>query len=420
MTFEEGPVTIRRTLSAFALIFALAIVAAGCGDDDKESSASSGGGASTEKSADTSPILIGMPIAKTGGFSTYDLGVQQGVKAAVAKINADGGLLGGRKLEVKDFDTASKLDNSGPGAKQLLSQGAKFIIGTSDYDFGGPASREASRQGVFTMGLAGDTKFGFHGIGPTAFNIFPGSPVTGATTAEFAYKKGWRKAYTLTDTINSYPATVTKWFTDRFNQQDGAKVIGKDLFLNSDASVATQIARIKAARPDVLLLSSFPPGGASALKQIRAAGIDIPVIGDIGFDGRYWYGSVPKLSNFFGPRPVSQFGDSDNPDVNAFFATLKEQTGKDSLLGSYPAAGYSMVQVFAKAVTDAGTTDGEKVADAVRKLKDFPTLFGKLDYSWKPDCNLPAPLPTPYYEVTKGKEKIVDTITPESVPAYAC
>jgi branched-chain amino acid transport system substrate-binding protein len=393
-------------------------LAAGCGSDDKSSG--DGAASTTTTKADTSPILIGMPIAKTGGFSTYDLGVQQGVKAAVAKINAAGGLLGGRKLQVKDFDTASKLDNSGPGAKQLLSQGAKFIIGTSDYDFGGPAAREASTQGVFSMGFAGDTKFGFHGIGPTAFNIFSGSPVTGAANAEFAYKKGWRKAYTLNDTINSYPATVTKWFTERFNELDGAKVIGKDLFLNSDASVATQIARIKAAKPDVILLSSFPPGGASALKQIRAAGIDTPVMGDIGFDGRYWYGTVPKLSNFFAPRLVSQFGDSDNEDVNSFFATLKAQTGKDSVLGSYPAAGYAMVQVFAKGVEDAKSTDGKAVAAAVSKLKDFPTLFGPLDYSWKADCNLPKAGAIPYYEITNGKDKPVDTITPESVPAYAC
>jgi branched-chain amino acid transport system substrate-binding protein len=410
-------VSIRRLAGVVALVLAAAGLSAGCGSDD--SGSGSTGTTAAKSSADSSPILVGMSIAKTGNFSTYDLGVQEGVKLAIEDINAKGGLLG-RKLAMKDFDTASKLDNSGPGAKQLLDQGAKFIIGTSDYDFGGPASREANTKGVFTMGFAGDTKFGFHGIGPLAFNIFSGATVEGASTAEFAYKKGWRKAYTLTDTINSYPATVTKWFTDDFNSLDGAKVVGKDLFLNSDASVATQIARIKAAKPDVLLLSSFPPGGATALKQLRAAGIDIPVLGSIGFDGRYWYGTVPKLSNFYGPRLISQFGDDPNPDVNSFFERYKTDTGKDSLLGSYPAAGYSMMQVFAKGVTDSKSLDGKDIAASVSKLKDFPTLFGTLDYSWKPDCNLPKTSAVPYYQITNGKDSPSDTITAEHVPPYAC
>lgn len=412
---------IRRLLGIGALLLAVAIFTAGCGDSDSSdtgTSAATSASTATE-AASSDPIVIGMSIAKTGGFSTYDLGVQQGVQTAVDKINAEGGLLG-RQIEVKDFDTASKLDNSGPGAKQLLDDGAQFIIGTSDYDFGGPAAREASQQGVFTMGFAGDTKYGYHGIGPLAFNMFSASPVTGATTAEFAYQKGWRKAYTLTDTINSYPATVTKWFTDRFNELEGAKVVGKDLFLNSDASIATQIARIKAAKPDVLLLSSFPPGGATALKQIRAAGIDIPVVADVGFDGRYWYKTVPNLSNFYGPRLVSQFGDDANPDVNEFFKTLKEKTGEESLLGSYPAAGYSMVQVWAEGVKEAKSTEGPKVAAAVSKLKDFPTMLGPIDYSWKAECNVPKAGAIPYYEITDGKDKMVGSVTAESIPPYSC
>ena len=30
------------------------------------------------------------------------------------------------------------------------------------------------------------------------------------------------------------------------------------------------------------------PGGATATKQIRAAGINLPIIGGAGFDGTFW------------------------------------------------------------------------------------------------------------------------------------
>ena len=124
------------------------------------------------------PIVIGMAIAKSGVFSTYDLAVQDGAKLAVSEINAKGGVLG-RQLKIIDFDTASKLENSGPAAKQLISQGADFIIGTADYDFGGPAAREANNAGIPSFGFAGDTKWGYHGIGSMSFNIFQGAPAEG-------------------------------------------------------------------------------------------------------------------------------------------------------------------------------------------------------------------------------------------------
>jgi branched-chain amino acid transport system substrate-binding protein len=359
-----------------------------------------------------------MSIAKSGVFSTYDLAVEDGAKLAVADINAKGGVLG-RQLNIIDFDTASKMQNSGPGAKQLISQGANFIIGTADYDFGGPAAREADSEGIASFGFAGDTKWGYHGIGPLSFNIFQGAPAEGAATAEFAYSKGWRKAYTLTDTINSYPATVTNWFSSRWEEL-GGKVVGKDLFLNSDPSIATQINRIKAAKPDVILLSSFPPGGATALKQIRAAGINTPVLGDIGFDGHYWYNTVPGLSNFYLPTLASQFGHDPRANINTFFAKLKKATGKTPLLGAYPMAGYSMVQLIAKGATDAKSTDGKSVAAAIEKLKGFPTLFGPTTYSWREDCNVPGPRPIPYTQVQKGVQSYVKTIVPKSVPKFGC
>ena len=217
------------------------------------------------------PIIVGYAIAKTGGFSTYDLELQTGGKMAAAAINAKGGVLG-RQIKIIDCDTKSELAQSGPCAQQLISKGAQVIIGTSDYDFGGGANRAAAAKGLLSLGMAGDPRLGYHGVGPTVFNLYQGSNAEGAVTAEFAYNKGWRKPYILTDTINSYPKTVSTNFKARWKELTGNDIAGEDLFLNSDASIATQVSRLRAANPDVILIASFPPGGASAIKQIRAAG----------------------------------------------------------------------------------------------------------------------------------------------------
>ena len=283
--------------------------------------------ATTKSSADE--IVIGYAIAKTGGFSTYDLSLQNGGKIAAAAINAKGGVLG-QKIKIIDCDTKSALAQSGPCAQQLISKGADVIISTSDYDFGGGAFRAAAAKGLLAFGFAGDTRLGYHGIGPTVFNTYQGSNAEGAVEAEFAYSKGWRKPYILTDTINSYPKTVSDNFEARWKQLAGGDVAGKDLFLNSDASIATQISTLRGANPDVIVISSFPPGGASAIKQIRAAGIETPIVTDEAFDGSAWISAIPNLSNTFIPHLASADGNDPSPARNAFFKKLEDLARAES------------------------------------------------------------------------------------------
>jgi branched-chain amino acid transport system substrate-binding protein len=84
---------------------------------------------------------------------------------------------------------------------------------------------------------------------------------------------------------------------------------------------------------------------------------------------------VPDLSNFYVPVQGSIYGDDPNPDVTKFNATYKAATGGDpSTQYVYP--GYVMIDVWAKAVERAGTTETAAVVAELEKMKDEPTLFG--------------------------------------------
>lgn len=363
------------------------------------------------------PILLGFVIAKTGGFAPYDLAQESGAQMAVDEINAAGGLLG-RPLRIIDFDNQSDLNQSAAGGKQLLADGADFMFATSDYDFGGPALREAVMAGKVAFGFAGDPLMGYHGVGPLLFNLHSGSPAEGAANAEFAHKHGWDKAYTLTDTINSYPPTISKYFKTRLGEL-GGEVIGEDLFHQSDASIATQITRIKEANPDVILVASFGPGGASAVKQIRAAGITAPILGTAAFDGSQWLEAIPGLSDMYNPKFASGDGNDPVPGANEFFAKYEAETGQKALIPSYLAAGYVGVTLLAEAVKKAGTIDGQAVAGQISQFKGFPTILGPYDYVSRPECNMPQNFPMKFFKVENGKEIFVETIAP-TIPPVDC
>ena len=376
-------------------------------------------GAARSHAGAKQPIIVGYSIAKTGGFATYDGELEAGGKIAAAAINAKGGVLG-RKIKIIDCDTQTQLSKSGPCAQQLISQGAQVIIGTSDYDYGGGADRAGAAHHLLVLGFAGDPRLGYHGIGPTVFNLYQGSNAEGAVAAELAYKKGFRKPYMLTDNINSYPATVSNSFEARWKQLTGSDVIGKDIFNNGDPSIATQVSRIRSANPGVILVASFPPGGASAIKQIRAAGINTPIITDEAFDGYSWISTVPNLSNVWVPNLATNAGDDPSPAVNKFFKQFKTFTGSKAVLAAYPVMGYSQIQVMAEGMEMAKSTSGPKVAAALETLKNFKALIGPTSYNWRKNCNVAADRPFIVNQITNGKEHFVETLLPKQVPPFKC
>ena len=196
--------------------------------------------------------------------------------------------------------------------------------------------------------------------------------------AEWAYnKKNARKFYRLLDTWTVYNKGICDGFDWQLPRLKDAELVGSDTFKNEDASIASQISRIKALpqEPDAIMLCTMMPGGVSAVKQIRAAGIKAPILNGSGMDGSYWLSAVPDLSGFIVPVQGSIYGDDPNPKVNEFNKKYKEVTGGDPS-SQYVYPGYVLIDVWAKAVERAKSTDADAVVAELEKMKDEPTLFG--------------------------------------------
>jgi branched-chain amino acid transport system substrate-binding protein len=135
----------RSMLMAGTAVLAAGIAACGSGGSSGSSDSSS--------SNDKGPILIGISGAKTGALSPYDLQPGKAFQLKVDEINAAGGVLGGRKLQVKWIDTKSDKTLSASNATQLLDEGAVAILTTCDFDFGSPAAFQAKAKNVPAVSL---------------------------------------------------------------------------------------------------------------------------------------------------------------------------------------------------------------------------------------------------------------------------
>jgi branched-chain amino acid transport system substrate-binding protein len=331
--------------------------------------------------AEDKPILIGFAVGLTGWIAPFDNGYKA-AEIAIDEINAKGGLLG-RKLVAAYCDTKSDREQGAKCGQELVEKGADFIVVTCDYDFGGPAALSAARGGKISWALcAEDPKMGVQGIGPLAFSGAEAAQLQGSAIAEWAFnKKGWKTGYVLLDSIIEYNKSVCYGFELGFKAV-GGKIVGQDTFKNDDPSIATQITRLKAVNPapDVIELCSYPPGGASAVRQIRAAGIKTPITSDNAMDGTYWLNAVPDLSDFYFASLGSIVGGDPRPGINElrdkYIAKFKDPP---AFSGTY--MGYSMMQLYAAAVEKAKTTDAKAVVAALESFQDQPTVEGPFSFS---------------------------------------
>jgi branched-chain amino acid transport system substrate-binding protein len=373
-------------------------------------------GASAAVAADK-PVF-GLVMSFSGWFQPIDADTIAGAKLAVDEINAAGGVLG-QPIEVVEFDNKSEPPLGADGAVEVIGKGAKAILFPSDFDFGAPGAYVAQQSDVVAFSGASDPKFGVQGVGPLAYSTSNASQAQGALLAEWAFKeKGWKTAYVLLDNTIAYTKSLCASMGTRWKELAGdSGLLGEDTFLNGDASIAAQVTRITslATKPDVIFFCSYAPGGPSAIRQMRAAGIDAAILTGESLDGDYWIGTVPDLSNFYVVNYGSKYGDDPDPAVNEFFKRFEAKYGKKADV-SYGLRGYSAVQAWATAVNKAGSLEGSKVAAALDGFDKEPLVIGPTTYT--KDLHIQTTRPMSIIGVTDGKFSAVGRFTVEKFPAF--
>jgi branched-chain amino acid transport system substrate-binding protein len=384
---------------------------------------SAGGGTASpkDKFAGKQPIVIAMPLALTGVISFYDKPNLAGAVIAVDKINKSGGVLG-RPFKIISADTKSDLGLIAGVANSLISKGANLMIPTLDYDFGGPSARAACAKNIPAISVAGDSRFGLQGIGRCLFNQFPAGSEA-AIGATWAYGKGWRNAFVMEDPSISYSKTFFENFKYSWGKLGGT-IAGEATFMNSDQSVASQITQlqntIKQKKVDFIFMGSYAPGGASATKQIRAAGINLPIIGGAGFDGTFWLGAVPNLKNFYVVAGGVTTGGDPNKRRAAVYASYKAKLHQVAPLGEQTLNGYSAVYAFKKVIEETKSVDGPTLISALEKFKNVPLPIGNI--TWTPKCHISKLRSLPIITFVGNKEKFIAEVAPKPsiLPKVLC
>ena len=362
-------------------------------------------------------ILIGAATSFSGWMAAFDTSPTHAAELAVADINAKGGVLG-RQLKLVHIDTKTDTALTAKAAQDLVAQGVSMVMTACDFDSGAPAALVAQKAGVIAMSSCGaDMKYGDLTIGNNVFTMATDAAGTGAIMADWATKKkGFKKVYVLLDSFIEYDKSLCRGFVKHFKELNGdTSIVLEDSFKNADPSVASQVSRYKELNggADPMIICSVPPGLGSAIRQFRAAGVDIPILEGTGGDGSAWHESVPGLSNFFYLNYSADAGVAEpRPDSDAFQNAYKAKWGERPGSGQ-GITGYSVIEAWARAAQRAGSVETDKVRAELEKFKDEPLMAGLTTFGPKLHTNVNRPMlivainggkpePLGYYDMRTG------------------
>ena len=326
------------------------------------------------------PIKIGGAFNLTGALASLDVPAANGAKLAVKEINAAGGVLG-RPLELVVYDGKTDPATITNIATQMINgDHVVAITGFTDSDSALALGPIAQRNKVPFVTAGATSPLLPTQIGDYMFLEPFGDNVQAAVGAEFAMKKWGDKAYLLYDKATEYTNLLAGYFKDAFTH-GGGQVLLEDSYKSGDTSYSAQITKLKAlsTQPDFLYISAMPDDIGTIVKQVRQAGIDLPIIGGDGYD-------TPLLVQVAGPASNDVYFTThalmtmdSTPAVAKFIQAYNAEYGKDPE-NAFAALGYDSVHLIANAITQANSTDPTKIRDALQATKDLTGVTGAISY----------------------------------------
>ena len=353
---------------SLALLFVLTLVGAACSTADDD------GGGDTDDSGAASgdPIVIGFPADLTTDWAYYDSPMQEGAQFAVDQINENGGVLG-RPLELQTVDMRNDVAEAAKVTQQLIDDGAVYLIGTVGDGILAEGQVACAANVPISTGL-GTAPTLVGDMGECAYQLVMSDNIQAAVLAEYAIAEGYETAYVLGSNEIPYTKDLPVFFSDAF-ENGGGTVVGTDQYkigAGDYSAVVTKLANIDPA-PDTVFTPMFIPDSVVFLRQLRQAGLTMPVLSTDGNADAALLDAGEKAIDglTFSNSVCTAEGD---PDVQAFYDDYNAANGSDP--SSYVAViGYDEVNLVADAIEQAGSAEPAAIIEQLAST-DYTGISG--------------------------------------------
>jgi len=321
------------------------------------------------------PVKIAQVEALTGPSSAYGQRCRDGAVMAVEEINAGGGFADSKGTQ---YSLEIATDDMANDARQAVTLYRQHALDGSIVAQLGPAN---SVGFVPMVPLAGQLKLPLIGSAGAPVKrwsewAYRVNPVSGTATPVLLEKvikrnniKRLAVIYDQTQDAQVGDADVCK----KLNEQLGYELVAFEAFNGGDQDFAPQITTIKGAKPDAVYVASTTGDGIKVTSQLRAMGIDKPLLTGYGNfqDPLYWDGTNGGIKDCY-TWTGRDYKSASGPVVDWLARYAKRFKLEVTTYSSY---GYDSVFCVVEAIKRANGTDRDKVNEALKSL-DYVTPLG--------------------------------------------
>lgn len=336
------------------------------------------------------PINVGLIAPFSGPSATSGEAIQRGIVLALDEVNRAGGVLG-HPLALVVRDVRNDPTAGVAALQELVQQHAIVAI------FGGIFSPVmlAQLDTIHALRLPLINPWGSltaitrNGRTPNyAFRVAASDAEADEFLVRYALAVvGARRPGIIADTTAWGEANVMgllDWLS-----QLGVPPAGVERFAQGDTTMAQQLARLHASAADALLLVSPAPEGAAVVRGLATLGWQVPVVSHWGISGGrfaelagvdYAEGVLTlQTFSFFGPLSASS-----QAVLQAYHRRFGTRHVEDILAPVGVAHAYDGLHLLARAIRQAGTTQGPALHAALEHLEPYEGLVKRYAPAFTP------------------------------------
>lgn len=334
--------------------------------------------------AQEATIKVGFPVPLTGPYGTEAQDQVRAAEVAIAEFNEAGGL-NGRKAELLVRD--DKL-NPGEAATRTLEliekEKVNFIVGSLSASVQLAVNNVTKERKIIYNSISQSDEINeVKDFSKYTFHEALTPHLTAGAVGRYAFPKFGKKVAFLTADY-AYGHEMVRGF------QEAGKAFGVESLVDIRHPLGTTdfsalLPRIQALKPDILVISNFGRDQQIALKQATDFGmkksmkIVAPILlytGRIAAGAQAFEGVIGGTSYYWGIEDKVA-------SAKAFNDRFRKMHG-GKVPSDYGALGYAGVKTLLMGAKAAGTTDTDKVIEAVEALKyDYykgPEYYRRCDH----------------------------------------
>jgi branched-chain amino acid transport system substrate-binding protein len=364
-----------QTVKASVLVAAGALLLAACGTNKTESGGTTGGNSACDTSKGT--LVVGVIAPLSGELSALGLGIKNSADLAVKQAN-EKCTIPGYKLAL-DAQDDQKNPQQGAQAATKLSQDDNLlgVVGTLNSSVALAVAPILSQNNIVQVSPANTSDALTKGDDPAApkrqfktyFRTCTVDSLQGPFAANFLVgKQGKKKIAIVTDGL-TYGEGLAAAFATKA-EASGAQIVTRQKIGEKDTDFSGVIAAIKPSAPDALYFGGQYPQAGPMSKQLKDAGLNIPVMGGDGiYDDKYM-----SLGGKDGDYATSVGAPTDSLESAKSFIDAYKAAGYKDGFSAYGAFSYDAANAIITAAKDTlagGEWSADKRPDLVASVAKY-------------------------------------------------